>query len=116
MKEKHLDLVRMVFDHQLIDANSVECGKVEDVELTGDAGELRVVGVLTGPGAAASRLPHWLAEAARKIFGSRVTPVPWEEVYVITSQIKLKSTATELGLFEADRRAAEWLRKLPGAE
>jgi|KBSSwiStaDraftv2_1062776.scaffolds.fasta_scaffold23478_3 sporulation protein YlmC with PRC-barrel domain len=116
MKEKHLDLVRMVFDHQLIDANSVECGKVEDVELAGDAGELRVVGVLTGPGAAAGRLPHWLAKAARKIFGGRVTRVPWEEVYVITSQIKLKSRASELALAGSDRRAAEWLRKLPGAE
>jgi len=38
VNENHLDVVRMVLDHQLLDANYIECGKVEDVELSGGGG------------------------------------------------------------------------------
>jgi hypothetical protein len=115
-KQTHLDVMHMVLGHQLVDANYVECGKVEDVELTGGTDELKVTAIITGPGAAVERLPKFLRPLARKLFGSRETCVPWEEVQVITSRVKLNSRADELGLADEDKRVAEWLKQLPGAE
>ena len=116
MNEKYLDVGRTVMDRQLIDANYVECGRVEDVELTGGVGRLEVTGVITGPGAAAERLPSLLKGLARRVFGAREAHVPWREVLIITNQIKLKSRGADLGLSGADARAARWLEKFPGAE
>jgi hypothetical protein len=116
MKEKHLDLVRMVLDHQLLDSNYVECGKVDDVELAGGVGELTVRALLTGPGVAVGRLPGFLQSLARRLFGARATRVPWGEVQVITSHIKLNSHATDLGLAGAENKVAAWLKKLPMSE
>ena len=116
MKEKHLNLVQMVLDHQLLDANYVECGKVADIEIEGGPGELRVTAVLTGPGVAAGHLPRILQALTKKIFGRRVTRIPWNEVRVITSQIKLGSTAAHLGLNAAEQKVARWLARLPLAK
>lgn len=116
MKEKYLDVVRMVLDRQLLDSNYVECGKVADLELEGGPGELRLVAVLTGPGVAIDRLPRMLRALTGKLLGRRVTRLPWKEVRVITSQIKLGANAAELGLNGAERRAARWLAKLPLAK
>lgn len=116
MKEKHLDVARGLLDCQLIDANYIECGKVDDVELTGGVGRLEITALITGPGAAVRRLPALLRSPARKLFGSRETRVPWSEVSIITGQIKLKSRAAELGLAEEEEKAARRLRRLPGAE
>src|SRR5205085_5121003 len=103
MNEKHLDIVRRVLDHQLLDSNYIECGKVEDVELTSGAGELAVTAIITGPGAAAERLPGWLRSLWRRLMGASEKRLPWAEVLIITSQIKLRSRATELGLAEVER-------------
>lgn len=116
MKEKHLDIVRMVLDHQLLDSNYIECGKVDDVELTGGVGELRITALLTGPGVAVRQLPGFLQSLGRWLFGARVTRVPWREVQVITSQIKLNSHAADLGLDRAENEIAVWLKKLPMSE
>jgi len=116
MNEKNLDVARALLDCQLLDANYIECGKVEDVELTGGVGRLEITALITGPGAAVVRLPALLRPLARRLFGSRETRVPWSEVSVITGQIKLKSRAAELGLTEEEEKAARRLRKLPRAE
>ena len=116
MKEKYLNLVQMVLDHQLIDANYIECGKVTDIEIEGGPDELRVTALLTGPGVAAGHMPRILQALIRKIFGRRVTRIPWSEVRVITSQIKLGSTAPQLGLNAAEQKVARWLARLPLAK
>jgi hypothetical protein len=117
MNEKHLDLVHRLLDCQLLDANYVECGKVEDVELKGGAGKLEVTALITGPGAAAERAPGLLRPLVRKLLGSRVTRVPWGEVLVITGgQIKLKSRADQLGLAAEESRVARRLENIPGAK
>jgi len=116
VSEKHLDVASMVLDRQLLDANYVECGKVEDVELSGGVGRLEVTGLVTGPGAAAERLPSLARGLARRLLGARVTRVPWSEVLILASQIKLKSRGDDLGLTGAETRVANWLRKIPGAE
>jgi hypothetical protein len=116
MNENHLDVARRLLDCQLLDANYVECGKVEDVELTGGVGKLEITALITGPGAAVRRLPALLQSPARKLFGSRETRVFWSEVAVAAGQIKLKSRAAELGLAEEEEKAVRLLRRLPGAE
>ena len=112
----HLDLVRMVLDHQLLDADYVECGKVDDVEVEiQDDGTFRATAIFTGPGAAFEHLPDWLGGIARKLFGKRSTRLPWGEIALLESRIKLRSTAEALKLDAGEPRASRWLAKLPGA-
>lgn len=116
MKEDFLDIMRQVLDHELIDANNIPCGMVDDLEIKGDPGEeLKVTAILVGPGVWAERLPNLFGSLVKKIFGSRKTRVPWEEVSIVSERIKLKSKASELGLGVADRKAAKLIRKIPGA-
>jgi hypothetical protein len=116
MSEDYLDIARQVLDRQLIDANNVPCGKVDDVEVEGGAGgALKVRALLVGNGAASDRLPELCKLISRKIFGGRVVRVPWSEVSIITDRIKLKSRADELGLGEAGSRASRFISKLPFA-
>jgi hypothetical protein len=116
MKEKHLNIVQMVLDHQLLDSNYIECGKVDDLEIEGGEGELKITALLTGPGVATDRLPSFLRPLAKWLFGRRVSRIPWEEVLIISGQIKLRSRADALGLNRAEKKAASWLEKLPGAK
>ena len=111
-----LDLGRMVMDHQLLDSDYVECGKVDDVELEMVNGELRAVALLSGPGPASNHLPRWAGALMRALLGRRSTRVSWREVSIIENRIKLRSTAEALGLGEADRAASRWIARFPGAE
>jgi hypothetical protein len=115
MSAKYFDLVGQVLDHDLIDADDYPCGKADDVEIEGDPGKtLRVKAILVGPGAWLPRLPRFLAPIGKKLFGSKIVRVPWEEVEQIAPKIKLKSTASALGLGVADRKAARLMSKLIG--
>lgn len=117
MTEDCLDLARQVLDRQLVDANNVPCGKVDDVEVEGEAagGKLKIKALLVGNGAASDRLPELCKLISRKIFGARVVRVPWSKVSIITDHIKLTSRADELGLGEAGSIASNIVSKLPGA-
>lgn len=110
----YLDIVRNVLDHEVVDSNDVPCGMVDDLEVEGGpGGDLRVVALLVGVGAWADRLPSVFGRAAKMIFGSQRTRVPWSEVSVITERVKLNSRASELGLGVADRKASRLIRRLP---
>jgi len=112
----YLDMLRQVLDHEVVDVNNVACGMVDDLEIQGDAGkELKVTAILVGRGVWAERLPQLLGKVIQKLFGKERVRVPWEEVSVITERVKLKSRARELGLGKADRKAAEWIGRIPGA-
>lgn len=114
--QDYLDIVRQVLDHEVVDVNNVPCGMVDDLLVEGGPGEgLRVTALLVGTGAWAERLPSLLGRAAKFLFGGRRVRVPWEEVWVITERVKLKSRASELGLGVADRKASRWIKWLPGA-
>ena len=116
MTQGYLDMARQVLDRQLVDANNVPCGRVDDIELEGGAGsELKITALLVGNGAASNRLPELWKALSQKIFGHRVVRVEWSEVSVITAHIKLKSKADELGLGEAKSPAKRFISRLPGA-
>ena len=112
----YLDFMRQVLDHEVVDANHVPCGMVDDLEIKGAPGEeVKVTAILIGRGVWAERLPSLISKLVKKIPGGEKVRVPWEEVSIITERIKLKSTASELGLGKADRKAARWIGKIPGA-
>lgn len=110
----NLDLYRRVLDHGIIDCDGLPCGTVDEIEAAGKPGEpLAIVALLVGPAAWAPRLPALFALMSRLIAGARLVRVPWSEVVHIGEQIKLRSTAAELGLGVTDRRAGRWLAPLP---
>lgn len=110
----YLDLVRMLMDHQLLDADNVECGKVDDIELEiMDDGAFRATAIFTGPGAAFAHLPGWMESIATKLFGKRSKRLPWAELAIVDSRLKLRSTRGALGLDQPDLKAAAWVAKLP---
>src|SRR6185436_20509778 len=100
VSQEFLDVSRQVLDRQVADVNNVGCGKVDDLELQGGAGELKITAILVGIGVASDRLPVLAKVLVQKIFGRHTVRIPWDQVSVITEQIKLKSEASAFGLDE----------------
>lgn len=114
MNAEAVDLVRDVLDHEIVDADDVPCGMVDDVELGGGAGaQLTVAALIVGPGAWCRRLPWGLSHVATAIAGRRRVEVPWSEVAVGGDRIKLNSSAAALGLDRGERPLRRWLSRLP---
>jgi sporulation protein YlmC with PRC-barrel domain len=117
MNSENVDLMRSVLDHEIVDADGVPCGMVDDVELTGGAGAmLTVEALLIGPGVWTERLPWIFPRLARALVGGHRARVPWSEVALTGDRIKLKSTARALGLDAGERKVERWLRRIPGSE
>jgi sporulation protein YlmC with PRC-barrel domain len=114
-----MDLVYRILDDQLVDVDGRRCGRVDDLEFEGGPGErARLAAILSGSGVWHRRMPRRLRRAGARIFGTGVSGedvirVPWEQVDDITSVIRLKAKASELGLAQGDERAARFVRKLP---
>jgi sporulation protein YlmC with PRC-barrel domain len=113
-----IDLGFMLMDRQLIDSNGRRCGKVDDLEIEGGPGEeAKVVGIVSGPDAwrAGKHGPiGWIA--ARLFGGSDPTElVHLDTIEEIGPSIKLRLPAAQLGLGAGDDRAAEFVRRIPGA-
>jgi hypothetical protein len=107
-----LKLIAGVRDLQIVDANRINCGIVDDIEFEGKpGGPLRLAAIMVGPGAWARRLPRWVSPLAGRIAGRRCIRIPWGEVKSITSVVRLHRTAAELGLAAPEAKAA---RLLPG--
>lgn len=114
MSEDHLDLVRQVLDKQIVDANQIPCGKVDDLEIEGK-GKLKITALLVGNGVASKRLPEVATFISQKIFGKRIVKIPWSEVSIVSDKITLKSPAGELNLDERQGWIFNFISKLPGA-
>jgi sporulation protein YlmC with PRC-barrel domain len=105
-----IDLVGQLRDLQIVDANGVHCGIVDDIELAGKpGGALRVKALLVGPGAYARRVPRWWMALVRLVAGAGCVHVPWQEVEAITSVVKLRRPAAALGLNRGEGRARKRL-------
>jgi sporulation protein YlmC with PRC-barrel domain len=114
MNQDYLDLVRQVLDRQVVDANHLPCGKVDDLEIDWNKTP-KISALLIGQGAAGERLPELFKVLSQRIFGRRVTRIPWSEVSVITGEIKLRSRADELNLDERKGWIFNFISRLPGA-
>ena len=91
----------------------MNCGKVDDLELSGlDGGSPEVVEIVVGGNAWRSR--GLLGRLAARLSGNAVH-VPWSEVESVSSVVKLKRPAAELRLNRGDARWARLVGKVPGA-
>ena len=114
MSQHYLDIVRQVLDRQLVDADHNNCGKVDDVELD-LSGEPKVTAILVGNDFTSDRLPEFARWVSRKVFGRDKVRIPWEEVGVITDNVKLANDAKKYGLDERRGAVYKFISKLPGA-
>jgi sporulation protein YlmC with PRC-barrel domain len=102
-------------DLQIEDKDGAFCGIVDDIELKGrPGGKLVVAALLVGPGAYRGRLPRWAAWLATRLAGNAIVRVPWAEVAGISSVVRLRRSAHDLGLGRADERAARLLERWGG--
>jgi sporulation protein YlmC with PRC-barrel domain len=119
MAGEHMDLVYRVLDEQLVDIDGRRCGRVDDLEFDEAVGAApRVHAILSGSGTWHRRLPRPLRSFGQRIFGTGVSGrdvirVPWEQVDEISSVIRLKAKARDLGLGQGDDRDAIPIAKLP---
>jgi sporulation protein YlmC with PRC-barrel domain len=118
-REERIDLVYRVLDDQLVDVDGRRCGRVDDLEFDGGVGNPpQLSAILSGSGVWHRRLPRPFRAAGARVFGSGVLGrdvirVPWAQVGEITSVIRLKAKARELGLAQGDDRDARFVAKLP---
>ena len=111
-KSTPVDLALGILDHQLVDADGQNCGKVDELELGGlDRGTPEVTEILVGGNAWRTR--GLLGRLAARLAGDAVH-VPWSEVESVSSVVKLKRTAGELRLNRGDERWSRLFAKLPG--
>ena len=108
-----VDIALSIFDHQLVDGDGQNCGKVDDLEITGlDSVSPEVAEILVGGNAWRSR--GVLGRLAARLSGDAVH-VPWGEVVDVTSVVTLRRPAAELRLNRGDARWARFVRKVPGS-
>ena len=112
-KPVEVDIALGILDHQLVDSNGINCGKVDDLELAGlDGDSPEVVEILVGGNAWRPR--GLLGRLAARLGGDAVH-VPWSEVESVSSVVKLKRPAAELRLDRGDVRWARLVGKVPGS-
>jgi sporulation protein YlmC with PRC-barrel domain len=112
-KVVEVDLALGILDHQIVDADGQNCGKVDDLELAGLDGDApEVTAILVGGTAWRSRGP--LGRLCAR-FSENAVHVPWEAVDSVTSVLKLKRSAAELRLNRGDARWAKRVGKVPGS-
>jgi sporulation protein YlmC with PRC-barrel domain len=108
-----IDIALSVLDHQLVDGDGKNCGKVDDLEIAGlDGGSPEVVQIIVGGNAWRSR--GLLGRIAARLSGDAVH-VPWPEVESVTSVVTLKRPAAALRLNRGDDRWAPLVGKVPGS-
>ena len=108
-----VDIALGILDHQLLDSERINCGKVDDLEITGlDGDSPEVVEIVVGGNAWRTR--GRFGRLAAKCSGNAVH-VPWSEVRAVTSVVQLDRTSADLRLNRGDERCAALVGKLPGS-
>jgi sporulation protein YlmC with PRC-barrel domain len=117
MSRSTVDAVGEILDHELIDADGMPCGMVDDVVLDGRPGApLAIVALLVGPGAWLPRAMWPLRIVAALVVKRRHVRVPWSAVASVQERIVLAQRASHYGLGRVDRRIGRWLARIPGAK
>lgn len=104
-----------LLDHQLVDADGMLCGNVDDLRFDFGDGPPRLTALLSGPGTWPDRLPGALRGLARRVLFDRVVEIPLEEVEEVDGAIRLRRPARELGLGGGEAKAGRWLARIPGS-
>jgi hypothetical protein len=112
-KVTDVDIALSILDHQLVDGDGQNCGKVDDLEIAGlDGASPEVVEILVGGNAWRSR--GLLGRLAARLSGDAVH-LEWQEVDSVTSVVNLKRPAAELRLNRGDDLWARLVGKVPGS-
>ena len=112
-KPTDVDIALSILDHQLVDGDGQNCGKVDDLEIAGlDGDSPEVAEILVGGNAWRSR--GLLGRLAARLSGNAVH-VPWREVDSVTSVVTLKRPAAELRLNRGTVRWTRLVEKIPGS-
>ena len=112
-KVTEVDIALSILDHQLVDGDGHNCGKVDDLEISGlDGDSPEVVQILVGGSAWRSR--GLLGRLAARLSGDAVH-LPWSEVSSVTSVVTLKLPAAVLRLNRGADRWSRLLGKVPGS-
>jgi sporulation protein YlmC with PRC-barrel domain len=109
-------IAHRLLDEQILDSEGRRCGRVDDIELSGDPP--RITALLVGEGLYPRRLPQRLRGLARRAFGverwgASAMRVPWEEVDEVNAAVHLRGKAEELGLGVGDDPEKWMVRRLP---
>lgn len=115
-RDEPIFIAHRLLDEQILDCDGKRCGRVDDIELTGNPP--RVTALLVGEGLYPRRLPARLRGLARRLagperWGANALRIPWEEVDEIDVAICLRARAEELGLGEGDDPERWMVRRLP---
>lgn len=115
---RRLDAALELLDRQLLDNHGRPAGKVDDLELTDPGDRLEqpcVTAILTGPGALAGRLPTRFGRRLARV-ADRPARVPFDQVEVVATDIRLRMAASELRVGAGEARVREQLiGRIPGA-
>lgn len=116
MKQQVLYTGLEVLDHQLIDVNGRNVGKVDDLEFIKKGNVLILSSLLVGSAAWIMRLPIWMQRVVRFfIKHPSVTKIPISDVLYIDGSVHLTKPAKILGLGKGDDVVGLWLNHIPGA-
>ena len=103
MKEESILLGSQILDRELIDAEFLPVGKVDDIELDGEPGKpLRVTALLVGPGAWSARLPSFIRWVVEKFGGTRINLID------SASRIQRKSACSATGSVSHRDEGVSW--------
>jgi sporulation protein YlmC with PRC-barrel domain len=117
MREDQFEIAYRLLDSELIDTDGRRCGRVDDLEIEGEAGSpAHVSAILCGPGAFSARMPRRLRRLSSRLMGEDLVRVPWDAVQDIAEVVRLKGRGEELGLGSGDTAAARIVARLPGSE
>jgi sporulation protein YlmC with PRC-barrel domain len=112
-KPQRVDLALGLLDHQLVDSLGRNCGKVDELVLTGlDSDEPEIAEILVGGNAWRSR--GRLGRLLARLSGQAVH-VPWSAVKEVSEVVTLREPAPRLRLGQGDERWGRWVAKLPGS-
>ena len=117
-REEQIDLGFMLMDRQLVDSEGRRCGKVDDLDLDGGPGEeAKVVALVSGPQAWRSGKHGPIGWLVARLFGGSddTALVHLDTIDELGPVITLKLRAESLGLGHGEERAAEFVRRIPGA-
>jgi sporulation protein YlmC with PRC-barrel domain len=109
-------IAHRLLDEQIVDGEGRRCGRVDDIELSGNPP--RVTALLVGEGLYPRRVPRLLRGLTRRAFGTErwganAMRVPWEEVDTVDAAVRLRGKAEELGLGAGDNPERWMVRRLP---
>jgi sporulation protein YlmC with PRC-barrel domain len=109
-------LAHRLLDEQLLDCDGKRCGRVDDIELSGNPPH--VTALLVGEALYPRRLPRALRRLARRLagperWGANAVRVPWQEVDDVNAAVHLRGKAEELGLGGGDNPENWLVGRLP---